>query len=136
MRDILRRSNSALRRQEERQAESLDNNGRLQTTFARAVELLEPFPNGNHRSPPPLLYGPLVGLPSDSAPVRPNAPVAMVEAGRDGVELPAAPGRVVTAAGPMWTATRVYRNPNRFMVTPIPTTPQLEELPWEGEGCL
>ena len=129
MQDILQRSNSALRWQEERQAKSLDNNRRLQTTFARAAALLEAFPRGTERSPPSPAYDPLQGIPSDSTPLRPNAPVSLGEATRDGVELPAAPGRVVTAAGPMGTAMWVCRNLNRFMITPIPMTPQSEVAP-------
>ena len=105
----------------------LDNNRRLQNTFARAAAILEPFPRRTERSPPPPAYDPLLG--SESTPARPNAPVSLGEAATDGVQLPAAPGRVVTAAGPMGTATRVYRNPNRFMFTPIPTTLQSEETP-------
>ena len=127
MQEILKCSNTALRRQEERQAETLENNRRLQNTFARAAAILEPFPGGPGRSPPPPAYNPLLG--NDSTPVRPNAPFSLGEASRDGVELPAAPGRVVTAAGPMGTATQVYRNPNRFMFTPIPMTPLSEKGP-------
>ena len=52
-----------------------------------------------------------------------SASVILGEAARDGVEIPAAHGRLVTAAGPMGTAMRVYRNPNRFTITPIPTPP-------------
>ena len=62
----------------------------------------------------------------DSTGARPSAPVTLGEAAPDGVEIPAAHGRVVTAAGPMGTAMRVYRNPNRFTFTPIPT-PQPED---------
>ena len=93
------------------------------------MEAFPPFPPGMSGSPLPPDYenNPLVGLPLDSTRARPTAPVSPGEAARDGVEIPAAQGRVVTAAGPMGTATRVYRNPNRFTFTPIPTTPQPEE---------
>ena len=125
VRDALRLSSTNLRRQ----AEALNNNQRLQATLDRAMEAFQPLPWGMGGSPPPPAYDPLLGLPSESTRARPTAPITDGEAARDGVELPAAPGRVVTAAGPMGTATRVYRNPNRFMFTPIPTTPQSEEAP-------
>ena len=92
MQEILQHSNSALRRQEE----TLDNNRRLQTTFARAAALSEPFPRGTDRTPPPPAYDPMQG--GDSTPIRPNAPISPGEAARDRVELPAAPGRVVIAS--------------------------------------
>ena len=80
-------------------------------------------------SPPPPYYKNQPNVGSDSTRARPSAPVTLGEAARDGVEIPAAHGRVVNAAGPMGTATRVYRNPNRFAFTPIPTTPQSEDPP-------
>ena len=105
MQDILRCSNSAFQqfRQEEQQAESVENNRRLQNTFARAAAALEPSQGGPGSSPPPPAYDPLLG--GDSTPARPTAPVPPVEATRDRLELPASPGRVVTMAGPMGTAT-------------------------------
>ena len=127
MQEILRRSSMNLRRQEVRQADV--NNQRLRATLDRAMEAFQPIPPGMSGSPPPPAYDPLLGLPSDSTPARPAAPVTLGEASRDELELPATPGQVATATGPMGNVTRVYRNPNRFMFTPIPTTPQLEEAP-------
>ena len=130
MQEILRRSSTNLRRQEARQAEALTNNQRLQASLARAAEAFQqPSPPRMSGTLPPPAYDPSLGLPSDSTPARPTAPVTPGEAARDIVELPTTPGRVVTATGPMGTVTRVYRNPNRFMFTPIPMTPQSEEAP-------
>ena len=65
---------STLLRQEERQAEALDNTRRLQAMLDWAAEVFAPFPRGTERSPPPPTYDPL--LWSDSTPLRPNAPVS------------------------------------------------------------
>ena len=127
--EILHRSSTNLKRQEARQAEALSNNQRLRATLDRAMEVFQPYPPRMSGTPPPPAYYPLLGLPSDSTPARPTAPVTLGEATRDEVELPTTSGIVLTAAGPMGTVTRVYRNRNRFMFTPIPTTPQSEEAP-------
>ena len=92
MQEILRRSSTNLRRQEARQAEALNNNQRLQATLARTAEGFQPFPPGMSGTPPPPAHDPLLGLPSDSTPAQPTAPVTPGEATRDGVELPAIPG--------------------------------------------
>ena len=127
MSELRRRHSSAILR---RQVETPSHSQRLQAQLDRALATFQPIPPGMSGSPPPPDYenNPIVGSPLEVNGTRPTAPVTLGEAARDGVEIPAAHGRVVTAAGPMGTATRVYRNPNRFTFTPIPS-PQLEEPP-------
>ena len=53
MREILNTSSTTLRHQQERQAESLDTNRRLQAALAMAIAAIAPFPRGTANTPPP-----------------------------------------------------------------------------------
>ena len=131
MSDLRRRHSSANLRG---QMETPSQSQRLQAQLDRALAAFQPIPPGMSGSPPPPDYGnqPMVGSPLDSTGAKPSAPVNLGEATRNGVDISAVPGRVITAAGPMSTAMRVYRNPNRnpnrLTFTPIPS-PQPEEPP-------
>ena len=117
---ILNTSPSTLRRQQARQAESLETNRRLQATLATAAAAIALFPSG--RIPPPSYNSsPLVQGEN-------NAPTAPENASSEGPD-PEPDGATVRPVPMNLTRLAYLRQPHRFMFTPVPTTPQSDEAP-------
>ena len=120
MQEILDTFSFTLRRQQERQAESLDTNRMLQSALATAAAAMARFPG---RSPPPSYITP------PPTQVGTNALTAPENASGEATESESE--RAAVMPGPMGPISRIAysRNPHRFMFTTVPTPPQSAENP-------